>query len=292
MKIGVSIMNRNDGYKDFKRGVTVFRSMLETFDEINYVDWNSPKGSFLWEIKDQIPQTGKIKHYVIPPSIVDLIIKDPKASKCNQSLSRNIAIRRSEADWIVSTNIDVIPPSREELEQFINEGNKDTFYTISRREAPLNIFDKYKAEEWKDFYKELCNTVPERAMGARVTPNDIYSIINSCGDFQVAHKDLWHKIKGFEESMIYALFEDSNVQKKAVLNGFGLKAALSPPLFHIEHAPYSTDETGQRMVSETFNNETAVNANNNPITYIDNFTETGNSEDWGLNNIKLECEII
>lgn len=285
-------MNRNDGYKDFKRGVTVFRSMLETFDEINYVDWNSPKGSFLWEIKDQIPQTGKIKHYVIPPSIVDLIIKDPKASKCNQSLSRNIAIRRSEADWIVSTNIDVIPPSREELEQFINEGNKDTFYTISRREAPLNIFDKYKAEEWKDFYKELCNTVPERAMGARVTPNDIYSIINSCGDFQVAHKDLWHKIKGFEESMIYALFEDSNVQKKAVLNGFGLKAALSPPLFHIEHAPYSTDETGQRMVSETFNNETAVNANNNPITYIDNFTETGNSEDWGLNNIKLECEII
>lgn len=292
MKIGVSIMNRNDGYKDFKRGITVFRSMLETFDEINYVDWNSPKGSFLWEIKDQIPQTGKIKHYVIPPSIVDLIIKDPKASKCNQSLSRNIAIRRSEADWIVSTNIDVIPPSREELEQFINEGNKDTFYTISRREAPLNIFDKYKAEEWKDFYKELCNTVPERAMGARVTPNDVYSIINSCGDFQVAHKDLWHKIKGFEESMIYALFEDSNVQKKAVLNGFGLKAALSPPLFHIEHAPYSTDETGQRMVSETFNNETAVNANNNPITYIDNFTETGNSEDWGLNNIKLECEII
>ena len=292
MKIGVSIMNRNDGYKDFKRGITVFRSMLETFDEINYVDWNSPKGSFLWEIKDQIPKTGKIKHYVIPPSIVDLIIKDPKASKCNQSLSRNIAIRRSEADWIVSTNIDVIPPSREELEQFINEGNKDTFYTISRREAPLNVFDKYKAEEWKDFYKELCNTVPERAMGARVTPNDIYSIINSCGDFQVAHKDLWHKIKGFEESMIYALFEDSNVQKKAVLNGFGLKAALSPPLFHIEHAPYSTDETGQRMVSETFNNETAVNANNNPITYIDNFTETGNSEDWGLNNIKLECEII
>ena len=26
-----------------------------------------------------------------------------------------------------------------------------SFYTISRREAPLSIFDKYKAKEWKEF---------------------------------------------------------------------------------------------------------------------------------------------
>ena len=61
MKIGVVVVNRNDGYKDFERGLIHFKSMLDTFDEITYIDWNSPKGSFLWEIQDQLPKTGKIK---------------------------------------------------------------------------------------------------------------------------------------------------------------------------------------------------------------------------------------
>jgi len=41
--------------------------------------------------------------------------------KCNESLSRNIAIRRSDADWIVSTNLDVIPPTKQELKKLIKK---------------------------------------------------------------------------------------------------------------------------------------------------------------------------
>jgi hypothetical protein len=57
-----------------------------------------------------------------------------------------------------------------------------------------------------------------------VTPNDKWSIINCCGDFQLAHRDLWNKIKGFEEKMTYACFQDTNVQKKATLEGGNLIA--------------------------------------------------------------------
>ena len=124
MKIGVVVVNRNDGYKDFERGLIHFKSMLDTFDEVTYIDWNSPNGSFLWEIKDQLPQTGKIKHFVIPPEIVSQIIVHPKAQQCNEGLSRNIGIKRSECDWVVSTNIDIIPPKREDLVKLIETSKK------------------------------------------------------------------------------------------------------------------------------------------------------------------------
>jgi hypothetical protein len=292
MKIGVSIINRNDGYKDFKRGIVVFKSMLETFDEVNYVDWNSPHGSYLWEIQDSIPKTGKIKHYVISSDVVSQLISDPNASKCNQALSRNIAIRRSQADWIVSTNIDIIPPKREDLINLIQTLDDNTFYTISRRELPFTLFDKYSIDQWEELRNEASATIPERYFPTKVTPNDNYSLINSCGDFQLASKKVWDKIRGFEESMIYALFEDSNIQKKAKVYGCGLEVLYNPPLFHIEHGAYSVDKEGKRVKSEKFHESTTTNMYNDAWRWIEDFSETENGEDWGLGNTEIEFETI
>ena len=123
MKISAAVVNRNDGYKDFERGIIHFKSMLDTFDEVNYVDWNSPKSSFFWEVKDKLPKSGKLKHFYIPPSIAKLF-GPYNAQKCNEAISRNIAIRRSKADWIVSTNIDIIPPKRKDLDKLIKTLDK------------------------------------------------------------------------------------------------------------------------------------------------------------------------
>jgi hypothetical protein len=74
-----------------------------------------------------------------------------------------------------------------------------------------------------------------------VTPNDKYSLINCCGDFQLAHRNVWNTIKGFEENMIYACFQDTNIQKKAVLNGFDLEAIYDIPLYHMSHKGMGND---------------------------------------------------
>lgn len=135
---------------------------------------------------------------------------DPNAQKCNEALSRNIAIKRSDADWIISTNIDIIPPTRKELKSLIKTLDKNTFYTISRREAPKDIVYNTKITK----LRESLSTIPARHFPAKVSPNDDYSLINCCGDFQIAHRDVWNKIKGFEEEMIYACYVDTNIQKK------------------------------------------------------------------------------
>jgi hypothetical protein len=292
MKLGVIVVNRNDGYKDNERGVIHFKSMLETFDEINYIDWNSPNESYIWEIKDQLPKTGKIKHYIISPDIVQQLIPYSDASKCNETLSRNIAIRRSSADWIVSTSLDIISPKREDLINTIDRLNNNTFYTISRRELPLSIVEKYTSEQWKELREEAIQTISERYFSAMVSPNDNYSLINSCGDFQMAHRNVWFKIKGFEENMIYTCFSDTNVQKKAILEGCGLEALYNPPVFHIEHKPYSVNEKGERVQSSKFHTSTIKNAYNDVWRFVEYFEKTENTECWGLSDVEIEFEII
>ena len=292
MKIGSVVVNRNDGYKDFERGIIHFKSFLNSFDEVNYIDWNSPKGSFLWEIEDKLPKTGKIKHFIIPPSIVNKIILDPIAQQCNEALSRNIGIVRSECDWIVSTNIDIIPPTRDEIKKLIKTLDKDTFYTISRREAPKDLIYKHK-DNIKELRKSLSH-IPERHFPAKVTPNDNYSLINCCGDFQLAHKDVWNKIKGFEEEMIYQCYVDSNAQKKSVLNGFKLEVLYNPPLYHMEHGAYYTKDDGTRVAD--LENKGAFKgdkkAYNDVWRYVESFTNTNNKDSWGLSNVLIEHETL
>lgn len=292
MKLGSIVVNRNDGYKDHKRGLVHFLSMLDTFDEINYIDWNSPNGSFLWDIIDDIPKTGKIKHYVISPDVAKQLIPYENASRCNETMSRNIALRRSEADWVVSTSIDVIPPKKEDICSLISGLNDKTFYTISRRELPLVLFDKYSPNEWNNLREKAYELIPERYFLAKVSPNDTYSLINCCGDFQLAHIDLWKNIKGFEENMIFGCFSDTNVQKKSIINGFNLQALYFPPVFHIEHKPYSIDKNGERINSKEFHSTSYEKANNDVWRFVEFFEQTENNDDWGLNNIEIEYEII
>jgi len=291
MKIASVVVNRNDGYKDFERGLIHFKSMIRAFDEVNYVDWNSPNGSFIWEIEDKLPKKGKIKHYCIPSNVVSQIIFDANAQKCNESLSRNIAIRRSDADWIVSTNLDVIPPTKQELKRLIKKLDKNTFYTISRREAPKDIIYNSKTE---NKLRENLSNIPARHFPAKVTPNDNYSLINCCGDLQIAHRDIWNKIKGFEEEMIYACFVDTNIQKKAVLNDYNLEVLYEPALYHMEHGAYFTKADGTRVQDEkntgAYKGET--NAYNDAYKWVENFQTTKNMGSWGLNEVEIEVEVI
>ena len=130
-----------------------------------------------------------------------------------------------------------------------------------------------------------------RHFDAKVTPNDSFSLINCCGDFQLAHRDVWNKIRGFEESMIYACFVDTNIQKKATINGFGLKAIFDPPIFHMEHGSYYTKEDGSRT-SDKGQYSGDNKAYNDVWNYVEFFEESTNDENWGLGNINIEYEII
>jgi hypothetical protein len=243
MKISAIIISRNDNYGGYlaERATYAINSAIATYDEVFYIDWNSENHSLLYDIKNNLQLKGNLKHIVITPEIASILTNnDPQAQKCCEVLARNIGIRRATGDYIVSTNIDIIHPKREDIETIIKNSDDNTFITLSRREMTWDIIKEFhggelKYDQWSELRDYIYINSEERKDEEKTMAGDDYSIINCCGDFQLAPKHVWGGIRGFEEELIYPLFADTNVQKKAVMHGFGLKAIYNPPMFHINH---------------------------------------------------------
>jgi hypothetical protein len=283
-KTAILLGCRNDDYKEDERVITCLTSMIETFDEVWFCDWNSPsnKGPLLWKLKDQIPQTGKIRHFVINEEIASILTNhNPNVSPFNGVISQNMMLRRCQADWIVCSTMDIVAPSEENFNKFLSIADKNTFYSVSRRDVEYSELERMGFDNWRQFRNKMDIESKPRKLLAAVTPNDKYSLINCCGDFQFAHKNIWNKIKGFEEQMVYSCFNDTNIQKKAVLNGYNLEAYFDLPLYHLSHTGMGND--GSSPSKQHYND---------PWDWVEWFEESKNDENWGLGNTDIEYEII
>jgi hypothetical protein len=292
MKTSVVVIARNHEYgtvslKD--RAIFCLNSLIDTFDEVTYVDWASPDHSLLYDIKDNLNFKGNLKHFVITPQISDLLTEGiPNIQKPCEVLARNIGIRRATGDWVVSTNIDIICPSKDELVPLFETLDQNTMYTISRRGVDFNEIKKYHNQlntknniyqDWKPIRNYLNDIIKERILEEKVLQGDDYSLINCCGDFQCAPKHIWESIRGFEEDLVYALYTDTNLQKKAVMHGFGLKALYNPALFHIDHGPGGGGfMSGYNPIA------------NDHYRAIISQQKTQNNESWGFGNTEIEFE--
>jgi len=292
MKISAVIVSRNDNYGDYlnERAIYALNSAIHTYDEVIYVDWNSPTHSLLWDIKDNLQLKGNLKHFVITPEVVSILTNnDPQAQKCCEVLGRNIGIKRAEGDWIVSTNIDVIHPKREDVENIIKINGNNNMITLSRREVTWDTIKEFhggelKYQDWELLRNHISTNSEKREVYEKIVSGDDYSLINCCGDFQFAPKHIWNDIKGFEEELIYALFSDTNVQKKASIHGYGLKAIFEPPMFHINHGSKGWGGGG---IADGINKKT--NDQYRAVVY-QQLTE--NTDSWGFGDTEIEFEII
>ncbi len=285
------VYGRNDGYKENERGLINLTTLLETFDEVIYVDWNSKEHSFIYNIIDDLPKTGRLTHYAIPPEVVNQILNnDSDAIPCISVLPQNIAIRRCNKDYIACVAMDILPPSKETLDAFISSADENTFYTFSRRETDYGkvVENKNSINEYRKYLDE---TTEAREFMAKVTPNDNFSLINCCGDFQLASKKVWDGVKGHEESMIYSCFQDTNVQKKAVLNGFNLKAIFNVPLYHMSHKGNTVPQGGDQNTLHEMTNKKPPKFND-VWKYVEYFSQTQNLDTWGFSDTEIEFETI
>lgn len=289
MKLSAVIVSRNDNYGGnlLERSTFCFNSMIDTFDEVFYIDWNSDTRSLLDEVRANVKFKGNFHHIVINPDNAKILTKyDPEAQKCCEVLGRNIGLRRATGDWLVSTNIDIIAPKRESLLETINHIDVNGFYTISRRGVDLSTISDFQGGElnyanWNAVREHLIVNSEERHYEEKTVQGDDYSLVNCCGDFQMASQSVWHSLRGMEEDLIYALYADTNVQKKAVMHGFQLKALYNPPLFHINHG-----KGGGGFL-------TGVNRRPNDIHRAITFQfKTENPATWGFSDIDIEQEVL
>jgi hypothetical protein len=289
MKTTVVLTDRNDGYKKLKRYEFSINSLIEAFDEIIFVDWNSPKQPLLSEIRHSISNEGKIKNYIVDENIAKRLnsgseVETKVGSSIPCSVALNIAIRKSQPGedvFLISTCADNIFPSREVIQSFLSTLENDTFYTVARREIPevetLSFENYYEARE---YYNSIINVVPQCGPGG-CTSTEWFSVHMCPGDFQIAKRSIWFSILGFEEKMIGVTGSDSNVQKKALLNRFKLEGRREPAYFHINHS-YNEDHNYENMLKNI----------ESGYKWVENFSKSENSENWGYPEVEIPFEVI
>lgn len=279
------VCGRNDNYGGhlLESAAYSLNSMLRTFDEVIYVDWNTPDESKIVTDELELVNRDKLRVVEIRPTLAREILGDAPAQPMCEVLARNAGIRRAKGDIIVSTNIDIIAPPRAHLDVLCADLLPGEMITLAKQDVELDDLRKHFGENtdvqkhmplvfglWSlekrllqpraTMTRDTLLAYPERARHA------LASLICACGDFQIAHRDTWFEIKGFEEEMKKRLYADTTVQYQVLMNGGRVHATNFPPLYHIEHERLNV---GSHINSERMN---AV---------------TTNGENWGLKEYDL-----
>jgi hypothetical protein len=191
-----------------------------------------------------------------------------------ESIGRNVGIRRAEGEYIISTNIDIIstPLNYSLLDE-------STFYTVPRRDIDEGFHLGFNS--FKELYKSIWNNKDLYQQKQKIeSSTDIWSLILCCGDYQIGHRNVWGKMKGFEESILFGCGIDTNVMKKASFHS-NIKILDEHYIFHLNHGKSSNRDDDEEIAPMS-----------NQENIIQKFTITENSDNWGMFNEDLPIEII
>lgn len=276
MKKSVILASRNDNYGGnlHKRTTMSLTSLIEHHDEVIFVDWKTKNGEgVISNIKNNLPHTKKLKYIQVPKEL--LIEKYPHLANYTmiESISRNIALRRTQNDYVISTNIDIVTTP---LDNSVLQEN--VFYTVPRRDVEESLHLSFN--DYESLYNHLSNNRDSFRAKERIkNDSDKWSLINCCGDYQIGHINVWNQMKGFEESVLFGCGIDTNVMKKASF--YSDIQVLDHYIFHLNHG-----KNGNRDEDES------VPPMSDQNSIIRDFTETTNSENWGMYNEDLPIELI
>ncbi len=278
MRVSVVLCTRNDNYggsKTVEMAVACLQTMSRTFDEVIVVDLGS-KDPLYPLIKEHVAgNKASIRVITVPYEWV--IARVPDTLTIPDVLGRNIGIRRASHDIILSSNMDIIPAERDKFD--FSDFDKNVFYTSGKYMVDISLLSRLRSsgKSWETIQNHLYDTRKNYYRQGPVS-HEPWSIMSACGDFQLGHRDIWFnpEVRGFEESLIYKDYIDTNIHKKIIENAH-IEVRIAPD-FHVFHQSH-------------VNNRGKVKRNDINVAAW-NFTTTANTENWGHPSETFEENII
>ena len=275
---GVTLVGRNDNYggRLAERAAYALNSCIISYDEVIYVDWNSRGETLHSVIKDNLLHTGKLRCITVTPEEHKMFTQHyPGAQHCSEVLGRNVGLRRLSTDFMASTNIDEINPPRRFLDSFTD---KNKFITVARRGTSLEHVQAIGSHNMvNDLREQMLYMAYNQSWAVTREP---YSLVEWCGDLQMAHKDIWYSIKGYEESQLGVGVHDSFIHRKAKEAGYIIEPNYEIPLWHLDH-----NKVGD------YKDEPSCVAESNACLY-ENYIGSNNPETWGFSGFWFKEETI
>ena len=233
MKFSTVISAKNDG-----KAVSLIPCLNKMADlpmEIIVVDWGS-------EVPLELPDF--VRRIYVPPEVASKYNKD---SEFALNVSSNVGFRRATGDFIFYMGNDTFC-TQGLLDYVARRCNNEIFYVIPRRHV--------ESVETMETFQQSKVSTRWGASGA-----------------WVAHRNIWHTLRGFDQKFIYYGFIDREIVWRAQIYGFGVRIMpLEMSVYHVKH-PYCSMRASGKDNEKIFSKEELT-----PTRY------DVNEENWGLGN--------
>ena len=271
-KISIIICGRNDDWSgDFTERMfraisfnTLFLQQAKIEFDYIFVEWRPIKNKpFLAEeIIKRVPQCSKC--YVCGEEFHAHMADNPNLLFL-EFVAKNVALKRLEADFGITTNCDVI--FGKNLVANLHNLDSNVLYRSLKRLDIQNI--KYNKPEDLDNPKYLVKTFIARP------PR--YS--EGAGEFTLASKTLWHKLQGYDENIRFAKIHlDGRACAQAV--AMGVKIV---PIGDVKHLWHSSTYWYRRNKEGKLHNSN-YGPEWRPLRHL----PYKNTPEWGLDYCDLE----
>jgi hypothetical protein len=220
--------------------------------EVIFVEWNPPADRELLSPR-LTKEFSSLRAYVIPSEIHNRLCHNSHLPLLEYH-AKNVGIRRAESQWVVATNADVaIGPNT--IRSFSQTGaTSDTGHSAWTAQR-IDI-------QWSEFRTRDIGLM-DCTRYRRIIP---YSV-HGTGDFLMASRDLWHRVRGYDESLSKHRI-GCDVRGAAQMEAHGAKIERIGDVLHLAHPTSCTEGVrphhGERASLEG-------------VPYQ-------NSDDWGLAN--------
>lgn len=286
--LSIVVYGRNDdyGYNLHRRVALSLNCMAEVLthpeDEIIFVDWNTPGRlpTLIEDLDDTLTEHCKslIRILKISPEIHKHIAPKDLKRPTIEPFARNVGIRRSNPAnrWLLSTNTDMIFELQSgSLSQFV-AGLGDGYYTSYRYEIPEYLWARESRSEPKQFLLKYKGWASSASLERPIyLVRDTHLLPEAPGDFQLAPREIWHRINGFPENMFYGWHVDSAVSK-LLIEEIGYPIILKAEDIKSAHCNHLRNLTHFHVPNEKVNDFSAESI------------VTRSKEDWGLMDYPIE----
>ncbi len=222
------MVGRNDDYMpDFKQRLqaTIAWNIRHLVDEVIFIEWNPPPERELLAY-DLTKQFQQVRVYVVPPELHTKVCHNTRLPLMEYH-AKNVGIRRATADWVIATNADVAL-------------GVDTIQQLKKALLPEEM--AFTAErididwkEWRDQEIGLRDCLRYK----RIIP---YVELGT-GDFLLASRALWHKVRGYDEALLKHRI-GCDVRGAAQMMSYGAGISKVGTILHLAH-PTSCTESVQ-----------------------------------------------
>lgn len=223
--VSAVVVGRNDDYMpNFPERLraTIAWNLRHGISEVVFVEWNPPGQNELLS-PGVAEEFDSASCYVVSPVVHQRLCRNPNLALLEYH-AKNVGVRRARGEWILATNADVAlgPDTVRSLRRGLVA--PDVAWTAQRVDIrwPAGRVRRVGGRDCLGY--------------KRVNPYQRYGT----GDFLLAHRSVWHRIRGYDESLVSHRYL-CDVRGTGQMLEHGTELRRAGNVLHLEHATSCTE---------------------------------------------------